>query len=297
MRCCANVGGPADDLLPLDAAVLGANEATTLEMASAYGTLANAGMHATPLPVATVTDALGNVVWQAEPEPSQVISPEVAAAADGILQDAVLYGTGNAANIGRPQIGKTGTDDEHDNAWFVGSVPQLTAAVWIGFHQGQIPMEPPRTRISVLGGTWPAQIWRLLMLKATEELPADPFPTPEVRYLSIAVDVTQKPYCLPNAYTLPQNVEVLPFIAGTEPGDVCSTPTSLESVIVPSVVGLSQDQATTTLESGGFYVSLDVAASTQPPGTVLYQTPTGGTDALQTSTVMITLAKDPALQG
>ena len=74
------------------------------------------------------------------------------------------------------QIGKTGTDDNHDNAWFVGAVPQLAAAVWVGFHEGN-PMEPP-TRITVFGGTWPAQIWRLLMQRATTTLPAEPFPTP-----------------------------------------------------------------------------------------------------------------------
>ena len=72
--------------------------------------------------------------------------------------------TGRAASaiIGRPQIGKTGTGDTHTNAWFVGAIPQLTAAVWVGFHEGLIPMEPPRTRITVFGGTWPAQIWRLV---------------------------------------------------------------------------------------------------------------------------------------
>ena len=203
MRCCPKVATPSTPLQPYLSAVLGSNEANTLEMASAYGTLATGGRHVDPLPVVTVSDANGDLLWQADPRPQQVVSPDVAAAADGILQDAVLYGTGTAANIGRPQIGKTGTDDNHDNAWFVGSVPQLTAAIWVGFHQGQIPMEPPRTRITVFGGTFPAQIWRVLMLRATSGMPAESFPTPEVRYLSVAVDVTQRPYCLPNAYTLP----------------------------------------------------------------------------------------------
>jgi penicillin-binding protein 1A len=297
MRCCSDVGGPTDDLLPLDAAVLGANEATTLEMASAYGTLATGGKHVDPVPVITVSDAQGNVIWQAEPQPEQAISPEIASAVDGILQDAVLYGTGDAANIGRPQIGKTGTDDDQDNAWFVGSVPQLTAAVWVGFHQGQIPMTPPRTRITVFGGTWPAQIWRLLMVNATQGLPEEAFPTPQVQYVSVAVDVTQQPYCLPNSFTLPLNVGVLEFVAGTEPTAVCTTPTSLESVIVPSVVGLTQDEATSILESAGFYVQTKAEDSTQPPGTAIYQAPTGGTNALQTSTVTLTIATEPASPG
>jgi beta-lactam-binding protein with PASTA domain len=100
--------------------------------------------------------------------------------------------------------------------------------------------------------------------------------------------------CLPNAYTLPQNVQVLQFISGTEPRQVCTSPTSLEEVVVPSVVGFAQDEATATLESAGFYVEVEVADSTQPPGSVIYETPTGGTSAFQTSTVKITVAKDPA---
>jgi penicillin-binding protein 1A len=297
LRCCPKVASPDAPLLAYPSAVLGSNEANTLEMASAYGTLATGGRHVDPVPAITITDANGKILWQADPRPQQVVSPDVASAADGILQDAVLYGTGTAANIGRPQIGKTGTDDNHDNAWFIGSVPQLTAAVWVGFHRGQIPMEPPRTRITVFGGTFPAQIWRLLMLRATADLAPEQFPTPEVRYVDVAVDVTQHPYCLPNENTLPMDVEVLHFISGTEPNQVCTSPRSVQRVIVPSVVGFAEDEARATLEQSGFYVQVRAEASTQPPGTVIYQTPSGGISELQTSTITITIARAPAPGG
>jgi penicillin-binding protein 1A len=297
MRCCPKVASPKTPLLAYPSAVLGSNEANTLEMASAYGTLATGGRRVDPVPVITVADANGKVLWQADPRPQQVLSPDVVAAADGILQDAVLYGTGTAANIGRPQIGKTGTDDDHDNAWFIGSVPQLTAAVWVGFHRGQIPMVPPRTRITVFGGTFPAQIWRLLMLRATANLPPEQFPTPEVRYIDVAVDVTQHPYCLPNEHTLPVDIEVLHFISGTEPSQVCTSPTSDERVIVPSVVGFAANDAKTMLEQSGFYVQIRTEASTQPEGTVIYQTPSGGVTQPQTSTITITVARTPSPDG
>jgi penicillin-binding protein 1A len=297
MRCCPKVASPDAPLLAYPSAVLGSNEANTLEMASAYGTLATGGRHVDPVPAVTITDANGKILWQADPRPQQVVSPDVASAADGILQDAVLYGTGTAANIGRPQIGKTGTDDHHDNAWFIGSVPQLTAAVWVGFHRGQIPMEPPRTRITVFGGTFPAQIWRLLMLRATADLAPEQFPTPEVRYVDVAVDVTQHPYCLPNENTLPMDIEILHFISGTEPNQVCTSPRSVQRVIVPSVVGFAEDEARATLEQSGFYVQVRAEASTQPAGTVIYQTPSGGISELQTSTITITIARTPAAGG
>ena len=224
MRCCGRVARPRGRLDPYLSSVLGANEANTLEMASAYGTLATGGRHAHPLPVAEITDAHGDVIWEADPKPKQVVEPHVAAQAGDILQDVVSSGTGTAATIGRPQIGKTGTDEDHANAWFVGAVPQLATAVWVGYHEGELPMEPPRTRITVFGGTWPAQIWRLTMIRATAGMPLMSFPTPSVDYLTVPVDVTQDPYCLPNRYTLPQNIESLRFIEGTEPLDECTQP-------------------------------------------------------------------------
>jgi penicillin-binding protein 1A len=293
MRCCTSVGEPRKPLLAVDSAVLGSNEANTLEMASAYGTLATGGRRVDPVPVESVVGPDGTILWQADPQPQQVIDPQVAAAANDILQDVVLYGTGTAANIGRPQIGKTGTDDNHDNAWFVGAVPQLAAAVWVGFHEGQIPMEPPRTRITVFGGTWPAQIWRVLMQKATATLPAEAFPTPEVQYVTVAIDSTQDPACLPNDFTPPNHIVSLNFVAGTEPTEVCTTPTSLQHVLVPSVIGFDDQQAESALTAAGFYVKSVHEASTQPPGTVIYQQPAAGTSKEQTSTVTVTVAMAP----
>jgi penicillin-binding protein 1A len=291
MRCCTAVGDPKGPLLAVDSAVLGSNEANTLEMASAYGTLATGGRHVDPVPVESVVAPDGKILWQASPEPTQVVSPEVAAAANDILQDVVLQGTGTAANLGRPQIGKTGTDDNHDNAWFVGAVPQLSAAVWVGYHEGQIPMEPPRTRITVFGGTWPAQIWRLLMQKATRSLPPEPFPTPEVRYVSVAIDTTQQPACLPNEFTLPSHIATVNFVAGTEPTRTCISPDSLQHALVPSVVGFDERTAKDSLEAAGFFVRVVGEASTQPTGTVIYQDPAAGTSKLQTSVITITVAK------
>jgi penicillin-binding protein 1A len=297
IRCCLRVSQPKGQLLPYLSAVLGANEVNTLEMSSAYGTLATGGQHVNPIPVINITDAQGNLVWQANPTPKQVVDPAVASAADQILQKVVLYGTGTAANIGRPQIGKTGTNQNYTDAWFVGAIPQLVAAVWVGFPQGQISMQPSTTRITVFGGTWPAQIWRLFMTRAAATFPVREFPTPEVNYIAVAVDVTQDPYCLPNQFTLPVNIQTLEFIAGTEPTRTCTAPTSLQSVLVPSVVGLSQAAAMTLLADAGFYVKVSVETSTQPAGVVISQSPAAGTTAYQTSAVTITVSKDLSSPG
>jgi penicillin-binding protein 1A len=297
LRCCTRVGEPKTPLLPYDSAVLGTNEVNTLEMASAYGTLATGGQNVNPIPVIGITDAQGNVVWQANPNPRQVVDPLVASVANDILEQVVLYGTGKSANIGRPQIGKTGTAETHTNAWFVGAVPQLVTSVWVGFHEGLIPMQPPTTRITVFGGTWPAEIWRNYMLRATAGMVARDFPTPEVGYVSIAVDASQDPYCLPNPFTLPSNIQTLQFIDGTQPARACETPTSSQVVTVPSVIGMPETDAQASLEQAGFNAAIAVTTSTQPRGTVVYQTPAAGTSAYQTTVVTITVAGKAASPG
>jgi penicillin-binding protein 1A len=290
LRCCTRVSNPRRPLKPYLSAVLGTNEVNTLEMASAYGTLAAGGLRRTPVPVSRITDARGSVVWTAESRADRVLDPQITSVANGILNEVVLYGTGTAANIGRPQIGKTGTAMDHSDAWFVGAIPQMAAAVWIGYPGGQIRMEPPNTRITVYGGTWPAQIWRLLMLEAARSLPVAGFPNPDVGFVSVSVDASQQPYCLPNPFTLPQHIQSLDFIAGTEPTTVCTSPSTLQRVLVPSTIGSSEALAIEGLTQAGFYVEVVTAPSTQPNGTVIFQNPSAGTEAYQTSTVTITVS-------
>jgi penicillin-binding protein 1A len=291
LRCCRAVSTPRRPLRPFLSAVLGSNEVNTLEMAAAYGTLATGGLRRDPIPVSRVTDAEGTTIWKADTTPTRVLDPQVAASAIQVLNEAVLYGTGTAANIGRPQFGKTGTAMDHSDAWFVGAIPQLAAAVWIGYPQARLPMEPPRSRITVFGGTWPAQIWRLTMLEAARGLPAMPFPDPDVGYVSVTVDASQQPYCLPNAFTLPQNIETLQFVIGSEPTEVCTSPDALQRVTVPSAIGAEEATAIEVLTSAGFYVDVRAERSTQPPGTVISQTPAAGTREFQTRTVTLTVAR------
>jgi penicillin-binding protein 1A len=297
MRCCPRVSEPRGSLQPNPAAVLGTNEANTLEMASAYGTLANGGSHVMPVPVLRVTDARGVVVWSAHPDPVQAVEPWVVESADQILQEVVSRGTGIYADIGRPQIGKTGTAADHTDAWFVGAIPQLSAAVWVGYHEGQIPMEMPRSRITVFGGTWPAQIWHLLVARTTEQLdlPVRQFPIPtQPGYVSVSVDVTQDEYCLPNGFTRPDHVETIEFLEGQAPTTICDTPAAGTMLAVPSVIGFDRDRAEELLAEAGFYTATVDADSTQPAGTVIGQDPVAGGSAPQASRILLTIARSPS---
>ena len=94
-----------------------------------------------------------------------------------ILEKNVQYGTGTGANYGHPAAGKTGTTEEHSDAWFAGYTPRLQTTVWVGYPRGKVPMTNVHG-ISVSGGTFPAQIWRLFMSSAIGQLEPLSFPEP-----------------------------------------------------------------------------------------------------------------------
>jgi penicillin-binding protein 1A len=290
IRCCPRTTEPNGPLAAVPAAVLGVNEVSTLEMASAFGTLANVGRHVQPTPVISVTTSDGDVIYQAPSRAQQAVEPAIAAEAVDILKGVVSSGTGVGANIGRPQFGKTGTAQNASDAWFVGAVPQMVTAVWVGFPQGQIPMCCGNVRISIVyGGTWPASIWRAFMLAATRGVPAKEFGT-DVDYVTLRVDVTQG--CLANPYTPPGDIDVLRFPAGAEPTlEVCTEPSSSRLPVVPSVIGLDRQAATSALHDAGFVVATVFVQSDLQPGTVIAQDPGGGSRLILTGTVTITVAK------
>src|SRR3990170_3104111 len=292
IRCCPRTTEPNGPLAPVPSAGLGVNEGSTLEMASAFGTLAYGGQHVQPTPVIQIARAVGEILYEANRKAEQVVEPAIAAEAVDILSGVVQRGTGRAANLGRPQFGKTGTAQNASDAWFVGAIPQMAVAVWVGFPQGQIPMCCGNVRIStVYGGTWPAAIWHAFMVNATMRMRVIDFPeAPEVEYVTLRIDVTRG--CLANTYTLPQDIDTFRYVAGTEPTlQVCTEPTSYQLLLIPSVIGLEEEAAIAALRAAGFNVAIQYTPSDQPEGTVIAQDPEPGEGLIQTGTVTITIVK------
>jgi penicillin-binding protein 1A len=152
---------------------LGADAISPLEEASAYATLAAGGIYSKPMAIRKVVLANGKEDTDAgwgQPRRKRVISDGVAYEVTRILEQNILSGTGVGAYFGRTSAGKTGTTDNHADAWFSGYVPQLETTVWVGYPQGEIPMESVHG-ISVAGGTFPATIWHLFMEAAMEGTP------------------------------------------------------------------------------------------------------------------------------
>ena len=139
---------------------------TPLEMASAYGTFANKGVHVKPTAVIKILDRNDNVLednsTESKHNENRVLTEKEAYEMTAMLEGVINHGTGTGASIGVPAAGKTGTTDDNKDAWFVGYTPDIVTAVWIGDDTGA------ETLGEVYGGTIPADIWRTYMSQAIE---------------------------------------------------------------------------------------------------------------------------------
>lgn len=153
---------------------------TPLQMASAYGTLANRGIHTEPIAIIKVVDRNGAVLEQATPKQKAVIDEKVAYVLTDMMRGVIERGTGTGANIGRPAAGKTGTTNDYVDAWFVGFTPDLVCSVWIG-------SDSNGSLSGITGGDLPATMWRKFMTEALAKVPARNFPRP-AGIVSVTID-------------------------------------------------------------------------------------------------------------
>ncbi|MEG4082886.1 transglycosylase domain-containing protein [Microcoleus sp. POL10_C6] len=154
---------------PVISLPLGAVDLTPLEMAGAFATFANNGWHSDTTFIVQVTDSSGNVLLDNTPKPKLVLNSWAAASVNSALQGVINNGTARAAQLGRPAAGKTGTTSSERDIWFVGYVPQLSVAVWMG-NDNYRPMSYGAT-----GGTIVAPVWRDFMSQALQGVPAESF--------------------------------------------------------------------------------------------------------------------------
>jgi len=115
---------------------LGTGEVSLLALTSAYTAFANGGVLQTPVLIRRVEDADGRVLYRADEFGRRVFSESTAFLMASMLSDVVDHGTGFSARqdgFRLPAGGKTGSTDDHADAWFIGFTPRLAAGVWIGY--------------------------------------------------------------------------------------------------------------------------------------------------------------------
>jgi penicillin-binding protein 1A len=154
---------------------LGAGEVTPLSLAAGYAVFANGGSAVTPWHLLKVTDKDGQVLESFAPPPSRpAIDARNAFVTTSLMQDVIRRGTATAAlKLGRNDIaGKTGTTNEHHDAWFAGFQPTRVAVAWMGYDQPR-PLGSGET-----GGGTALPIWVRYMSEALRSTPEMPFTMP-----------------------------------------------------------------------------------------------------------------------
>ena len=159
----AQLMGIHSELEPyLSTAIGGVKGVHPLEMASAYGTFANGGVHVEPCSVVRITNSRGETLEDYAPEGRQVISKKTEEMMDEVLRAVITShgGTGFRAGDVPQARGKTGTTNEDKDAWFIGYIPgKLVAACWVG-NDDSTPMR------RAYGGLVCLPVWREFMLKS-----------------------------------------------------------------------------------------------------------------------------------
>ena len=152
-----------------------------LDMAAAYGTLANGGIYVEPITFTTVESSDGQVLIQNTPSEHKVVEPEIAYVLTDMMKAVITEGTGRAASLGdMPVAGKTGTTNGNKDAWFVGYTPYYVGSTYIGDDYRTIPKTKetlPRRGV-VKGSSTSAKLWANVMKKVHGNLKATDFKKP-----------------------------------------------------------------------------------------------------------------------
>ena len=118
------------------AMALGTNEATPLQIASAYTAFANLGTRVTPIAINRITTGNGVTIAAPTSQRNEVLRPDVAFVMNSFMKDVVNRGTAakvRARGLKGTLAGKTGTSRD---GWFAGFTPNIVCAVWVGFDDG-----------------------------------------------------------------------------------------------------------------------------------------------------------------
>jgi penicillin-binding protein 1A len=183
-----------------------------LDMAVAYGTLANRGIRVEPITILRVEDKDGNPLEEHNTKRTLAISEESAFLMTSMLEDVIRHGTGGAANIGKPAAGKTGTTSDWKDAWFAGYTPNTVGIVWMGFDQAKT-ME----QWKITGGSYPAMIWGKMMREICKDETAGFTPPQSIISLKICKQTT----LMPGPYCPAEDIYTEYFIKNQIPVGIC----------------------------------------------------------------------------
>jgi penicillin-binding protein 1A len=220
---------------------IGAAEVIPIQVAEAYSAFPNMGAKVRPFPILRVEDANGNVIWEPQPERTQVLDSLVSRIMVSMLEDVVTRGTGYAAirvTAGLPNEipagGKTGTTNDGTDIWFTGFTPTLLATTWFGMDNPKPIFElGPGVGVAT-GAVLPAPVWGEFMRRVyygvegdeengvEEQLPLLPIPDrwPLLPGLNVVL-VDRQTGKLASRWCPEEDQYPEYYIPGTEPTEFC----------------------------------------------------------------------------
>ena len=129
--------GIKSKLDPTPALALGSSDVTLEELVNAYCTPVNDGRHRAPVLITRILDRDGNEIYKAPDEEQQVLSER----SSYLIQQLLMGGMSGTSSRLRSYVGydtdtdfggKTGTSNNHSDAWFIGTTPRLVVGAWVG---------------------------------------------------------------------------------------------------------------------------------------------------------------------
>ncbi len=153
--------GVSSPLQPLPSLALGTSEVTPLELTAAYAAFANGGTAVIPHAILQVKTTGGKVIYTRQARDlGRAMTLDQANQMNQMLRETLVSGTARKAELpGWPAAGKTGTTQDHRDAWFVGYTGHLVTGVWVGNDDGEEMKK-------VTGSGLPAEIWNRFMREA-----------------------------------------------------------------------------------------------------------------------------------
>jgi penicillin-binding protein 1B len=208
---------------------IGSYDASPLDMAGAYTTFADKGLHLDPWVLASVRTPTGDIITDFTPTSKQLLDPRVAFLTTDMLENTINHGTGagtRARGFTAPAAGKTGTD--HD-AWFAGYTSNLLCIVWVG--------NDDYTDIKLQGADAAAPIWAEFMKKAVllpQYSDTNEFTPPE----GVEMVKIDKVSNLLSDDTCPDAYDAA-FLTGTAPMETCDHPADHRNIL-QKIFGLNK---------------------------------------------------------
>ncbi len=206
--------GIRQNLLAYPSLALGSFEVTPMEMTAAYSVLANQGLLYPPRLVERVRDADGVLLEENPPDPKEAAAPAPSYVLLKMLEGVTERGTAaRAKSLGLRIAGKTGTTNDHTDAWFIGVTPKHTIGVWVG-HDAKKSLGAKST-----GGDTALPIWMGIVARMKDAgilTPSDDFDVPQ--------GVVFVPFDLATGYRATPScsrVVLGAFSNGTQPTELC----------------------------------------------------------------------------